>query len=125
MATTSFVNGEAPRVELCDSGDQIELLNRSWFSLAIRARMSCTGMVVLNDNWYPGWRASVDGKRVPIYSAYMTIRGVIVGPGDHIIEMHYRPRAVYLGCILFAVGTAATIWLFRRKEDQALDLLGA
>jgi len=123
MATTSFVNGDAPQVERCDSGDQIELLKRSWFSLAIRTRMMCTGMVVLNDNWYPGWRASIDGKRVPIYSAYMTVRGVVVGPGDHVIEMHYRPRALYLGCILFAVGTGATIWLFRRKEDQELDLL--
>jgi len=123
MATTSFVSGEPPRVEQCGSGDQIELLNRNWFTVAIRARMQCAGMVVLNDNWYPGWHASIDGKRVPLYSAYMTVRGVIVGPGDHVVEMHYRPRALYLGCVLFAIGLGGTIWLYRRTERQWPDLL--
>ncbi len=123
MATTSFVTGEPPHLGDCGSGDRIELLKRSWFSVAIRARMQCAGMVVLNDNWYPGWRASVDGKSVPIYSAYMTVRGVIVGVGDHVVEMRYRPRALYLGCALFAIGLGATIWLYRRTEGQEPDLL--
>jgi uncharacterized membrane protein YfhO len=80
-------------------------------------------MVVLNDNWYPGWRASVDAKSVPIYSAYMTVRGVVVGAGDHVIEMRYRPTALCLGCVLFAIGLGATIWLYRRTEGQGPDLL--
>ena len=123
MATTSFVTGEPPQLGDCGSGDQVELLNRSWFSVAIRARMQCAGMVVLNDNWYPGWRASVDGKSVPIYSAYMTVRGVVVGAGDHVVEMRYRPRALYLGCVLFAIGLGATIWLYRQTEAQGPNLL--
>ena len=83
----------------------------------------CTGMVVLNDNWYPGWRASLDGKRAPIYAAYMTVRGVVVGPGDHVVEMHYRPRALYLGFVLFAIGLGGTIWLCWRTESQGPNLL--
>src|SRR6266699_3278124 len=33
MATTSFVTGEPPQVGDCGSGDQIEPLHRSWFSV--------------------------------------------------------------------------------------------
>jgi hypothetical protein len=123
MVTTSFVNGEPPQVQNCANGDRIELLMRTWFSAVIRANMACVGMVVLNDNWYLGWRATVDGQPVQIYPAYMTVRGVVVSQGNHVIEMHYRPRSFYLGCILFAVGFAVTLVLLSRTESQGPNLL--
>ncbi len=36
----------------------------------IRAGMQCRGMVILTDSSYPGWRAYVDGKRVPLLETY-------------------------------------------------------
>jgi uncharacterized membrane protein YfhO len=47
----------------------------------------------------------VDGQKTPIYEAYTTMRGVVVGPGKHKIEMRYRPLSV-LG------GAAATLTAF-------------
>lgn len=124
MATTTFVNSPPPAVEDCGSQDQVDLLKRTWFSVVIRANMACKGMLILNDNWYPGWRTTVDGKKTPIYSAYMTIRGVVVESGTHMIEMHYRPRAFYLGLLMFAIGVSFTAWLYRRPESPDSDLLG-
>ena len=59
--------------------------------------MRCRGMVILTDTWFPGWQATVDGKRAKIERAYGFVRGVVVEPGNHVIEMRYRPLSVYLG----------------------------
>jgi uncharacterized membrane protein YfhO len=64
-------------------------------------------MVILSDTWFPGWRATVDGKSATIHRAYGAVRGVIVEPGSHVIEMRYRPLSVFagLGLTLLAAAT--------------------
>src|SRR5262249_54451451 len=51
----------------------------------IRAHTPTTRLLVLRDNWYPGWRATVDGKPTPIYRVNGSFRGVVVPPGEHAI----------------------------------------
>ena len=51
-------------------------------------------MLIESENNAPGWIARVDGTQTPIYEAYTTLRGVVVGPGKHKIEMRYRPLSV-------------------------------
>lgn len=61
-------------------------------------------MVILSDAFYPGWKATLDGRRVAIHEVYGGIRGVVTPAGRHVIEMHYRPMSVYAGAILTAAG---------------------
>ncbi len=59
-------------------------------------------LLVLRDSWYPGWRATVDGVRVPIYRANGCFRAVVVPEGDHDVRFIYRPWLVYLsGAVSF------------------------
>ncbi len=61
--------------------------------------MACRGMVVFSETYYPGWRATVDGRPARIYEAYGVLRGVVVDGGKHRIEMRYRPATAYLGAV--------------------------
>ena len=45
--------------------------------------MACKGLVVVSDNWYPGWTAEVDGRPAKIWKVNTVIRGVVVEPGKH------------------------------------------
>jgi uncharacterized membrane protein YfhO len=76
----------------------------------IKAAMNCKGMVILTDSWFPGWRATIDGKPAPILKAYGAFRGVVVGEGDHTIEMLYRPWSVFIGAAMS--GSAVIYALF-------------
>jgi uncharacterized membrane protein YfhO len=69
----------------------------------------------LTDTWFPGWRATVDGKSARIERAYGFVRAVLVEPGNHVIEMRYRPLSVYLGAALSLLAAGIVIASVRRK----------
>ncbi len=95
--------------------DDVQMPSHLANRVRITAELSCRGMVILTDTWFPGWRATVDGKAAPIYEAYGGVRGVMVDQGSHVIEMRYRPMSVYLGGGMTVL--AALITLAGRRRD--------
>lgn len=53
--------------------------------------------LVLSDNYYPDWKASVDGVETKLYRTNYTFRGVVVPKGEHIVEFYYAPDSVRYG----------------------------
>ena len=53
-----------------------------------------SGVVVLNDIYYPGWQAKVDGVIKPILRANVLFRGVEVPAGHHIVSFEFHPLSV-------------------------------
>ena len=49
------------------------------------------GYLVISENWYPGWIATVNGTATPVQTANGTLRAVAVPAGASSIEMLYRP----------------------------------
>lgn len=55
------------------------------------------GILVLTDTWYPGWKAFVDGKEMPIFRANYTFRAIVVPKGTHTILFSYEPLSLRIG----------------------------
>ena len=83
--------------------------------------MACKGMLVVSDNWYPGWDAEVDGQPSGIWRVNTVIRGVVVDAGKHTVVMRYRPFSVYFGFALTLLGLAAAVVIGRRRELDGAD----
>ncbi len=60
--------------------------------------------LLLSDTYYPGWRARVNGKAVPLVRANHAFRAVPVPPGVSEVEMGYSPRLIAV--VLPFVGAA-------------------
>jgi uncharacterized membrane protein YfhO len=83
--------------------------------------MQCRGLVVLRDTYFPGWEATVDGRRADIHAAYTALRGVVADRGWHMIEMRYRPRMVYWGAMLTALGLAGAVLAGRLDRRRSWE----
>ncbi len=75
----------------------------------LQVETSRPGLVVLAEQFYPGWQVEVEttgqgGHRAAILRANRVMRGVWVGEGEHRLVFRYRPGSVVYGGILSAVG---------------------
>ena len=89
-------------------------------SVQIALRASSPSYLVLDDTYYPGWQAYLDGKPVPIRQADYLLRAVKVPAGVHRLTFVYAPLS-YLAGMSITVVTAlvlavALLWpLLRRR----------
>jgi hypothetical protein len=78
------------------------------------------GLLIVSENWLPGWRATAQrtgeaaARAVPVLRADLTLLAIPVRPGESVIELVYWPDSVRFGLMisgatLFLVGLAAVI----------------
>lgn len=116
----AFVAGPVPALQTCPGDDRVRILEHRASYVAVEAEMKCTGIVVLSDNLYPGWRATIDGRPAEILPAYLSMRGVVAPAGRHRIEMAYRPWSIYLGAALTALGLLGAALLALRDARRTV-----
>ena len=78
-------------------------------------------LLVLTDVYFPGWKATVDGRDAPIERVDYLLRGVQVPAGAHTVELRYQPASWRAGWIvslvaLLAIGGLALLGLRRRRR---------
>jgi hypothetical protein len=66
----------------------------------IDARLNESGILVLADAFYPGWRVFVDGNERNILRANYLFRGVALEPGHHRVEFDYDPVSFKIGWVI-------------------------
>jgi hypothetical protein len=118
---TAVVDGEAPVEPLAagvDEGVQVSSFAPDRIEMEVRAESQA--LLVLSEMFDPGWRAKVNGRRVPTYRTDSGLRGVVVPKGQDHIVMEYAPAPVYAGgawtVTSFLLG-AALLMAARRGRD--------
>jgi hypothetical protein len=69
------------------------------------------GWLVLLDSYSPDWDVRVDGRPATLYRSNLLFRAVRLSPGRHRVEFTYRPRAVFYGALVSAIGLIATAFV--------------
>ena len=70
--------------------------------------------VVVQRDAIPGWRAFVDGERVPTAPSTSGLLVVDVPEGRHAVALRYRPRGLFAGLAAAAIGLALAVGLAGR-----------
>jgi len=65
--------------------------------LTIVANMTEGGLVFLSDTYYPGWNATIDGKKTHIFRADYAFRAVSVPKGKHFVQFYFLPNSFIIG----------------------------
>jgi hypothetical protein len=61
------------------------------------------GGLILADNWYPGWKAAIDGTPAEILVADHALRFVALPAGRHTVVFEFHPRTLALGAAISLV----------------------
>jgi hypothetical protein len=98
-----WVERQADRMELAVESDQPALL-------------------VIADNWFPAWQASVNGQEVEVLRAYHTLRAVPVPAGASTVRMWYDSplvsRSLVLSVlVLLGLALAVGVGLWRQRRE--------
>jgi hypothetical protein len=82
---------------------------------------SAKGLLVLADPYYPGWQATVNGKRQEILHADVAFRGVVVPSGHSTVVFTYHDSKRTLGLILLPLSLLgiAGAYVLRRRRVRA------
>jgi len=78
-----------------------------------------TSLMVTSDLDYPGWEASVDGVKSPIFRADSLFTAVLIPAGKHHIRFEYRPLSFLIGLVMcvsaFVVLLITFFWGWRER----------
>ncbi|MDA1184879.1 MAG: YfhO family protein [Acidobacteria bacterium] len=77
------------------------------------------GFLVLSEGWYPSWQARLDGQPLPIQRVDVSLMGVVVPGGNHIVTFEFVSRPFQAGAaisLLTLVALASMAW---RRTRQA------
>lgn len=81
-----------------------------------------SALLIISENHYPAWQATIDGQPSPLFRANYTLRGLKIPPGRHEVVIYYQSRLFRISVwttllSLFAVvGVVGTSRLRSRRE---------
>ena len=103
------------------SQGEVKILNYSPNRVEMEAATDQKRILVLVDSYYPDWKATVDGKAVPVIAANYVYKALELPVGQHRISVYYEPksfnRGFYLtfGTILAWLLSWPAWWIFSKR----------
>ncbi len=97
-------------------------------SIVVNYTSDKPGWIVIRQNWFPGWKAVLDGEEeLIIESADYLFQGVIAPAGMHSIEFKYKPESFLIGlfvsiisAILILIGRISYS-IYRKSKQNKLS----
>ncbi len=91
--------------------------------ITIETNSSGSGLLVLTDNYYPGWKANVNNVRQKIYKIDYNFRGVVVPEGKSRVVMEYLPQSFFVGIYLSLIGVLIIATSFVLQRIRRFEFL--
>jgi hypothetical protein len=101
-------NGDPPR------GGSIRVRVANPEEVLVEVTASERSLLVVNDSFYPGWHATVDGLAEPILLTNGLARGVVVPAGPHSVSLRYEPVPFRVGLAVSAMGLVCAMLFAER-----------
>jgi len=117
--TTAFVSEEIEVQPEKHNSDKVKIKKYESTYRLVEVSMTSTGLLVFSEHNYPGWEAKVDGKKVKVWDVNGILTGIIVGPGNHKVEMYFAPKSVYLGLTISGITWCFFVILFWQMYGSA------
>ena len=104
---TAVVEGaQPPALPATPLEGSAEVVSYTPDEVVVRTRANRAAFLVLADNFYAGWRVTVDGERAEVLRTNHTFRGLTVAAGEHEVRFTFHPKGFYQGLWIYGLGFA-------------------
>lgn len=102
------------------SAGTVNFINYTDQSFKLASSSDWPGALVVNNIYYPGWIAKIDGKEVEVKKVNYAFQSIIVPAGAHEVEFQFSPRSFYNGLYVstaaIVLSLVTTFYLWRRRS---------
>ena len=90
----------------------VQVLERTTNALTIHVQSEDPALLLLSELWYPGWRATVNGKTVSVWQTNGALRSVTVPAGESTVALWFAPDSWRIGLLSAIAGWLLLIAVF-------------
>ena len=89
-------------------------------TISVDVKAASKGLLVISDQYYPGWHATVDGVEAPLVRADYLFKAVPIEQGNHKVVLYFRPTYLIPGLVAMALCLLlnAGLLVFRRSNRR-------
>jgi len=100
-----------------DSDSAVKIISYNSSQVDIEVQAQNQGILILSDNYYPGWKAYINDNQTEIFRANYTFRSIVVPEGKSVVKFIYAPDSFRYGLYLFLFGLAlmVAITIYEKK----------
>jgi hypothetical protein len=116
----NFLQNQAGLLSKSAENYNLEENGSSTFSINAPAN----GYILVSENFYPGWKAEVDGRQKTIENV-LGLKAIRVSAGSHFVKLSYQPFSFYAGAAISLLSLfawlAAFFWEKIKKKNYATN----
>ena len=99
--------------------DKVTITRYAPETVEIGTTSAAPGILILADQAFPGWQATVDGQQTPILTVDHALRGIYLTPGVHAVRFEYAPVSFRAGLALTGGGLLVLVLLVVGRRKRA------
>jgi len=96
LAKDIWTGNGSPDCASVDEG-KVDVLSYTPNEIILRVTTPCDAYISSSEIMYPGWEATIDGKKTKIVTGNMAFRTIPIAQGEHMIRLYFVPYMAYIG----------------------------
>ncbi len=112
----SVVLENDPKIKMGEGSlGKAEIIEYSPNKILLNVNSNDNSILVISDNFYPGWFAKINGNNTEIIRANYTFKGVPIPAGENKVEIFYSPDSFKFAKIISLISILVTILILEIK----------
>jgi len=87
-------------------------------NIRIKTSSNQPGYLVLSEIFYPGWQATLDGKKVSLLRGNYMFRVVPLEKGEHEVQLYFVSWPFRIGAFISLLTLSVSLWFVLRKRER-------